>query len=138
MNSKRPGLPFSLINSPSFCLLSVAGFLRSPFFQAPISLFSPFPPYSLLLSTFFSPDAFPTPIYAFPLYLTVVDMSAKSMFTSPIVVSKSVIPEIACSKTSSANENAEFNVILVSVVFNSLSFNITIRSSTFSFNFCVP
>ena len=27
-------------------------FLRSPFFQAPISLFSPFPPYSLFLSSF--------------------------------------------------------------------------------------
>ena len=43
-----------LLSGIIFILLEVGGlwFLRSPFFQAPISLFSPFPPYSLLLSSF--------------------------------------------------------------------------------------
>ena len=65
-------------------------------------------------------------------------MSAKSIFTSPTDVNKSVILVIPCSNILSAKEKALFKVIFVSVTFNKLSFKTTIKSSTLFFNLSVP
>ena len=65
-------------------------------------------------------------------------MSAKSMFTSPTDVNRSVILVIPCSNILSANEKALSNVIFESVIFKRLSFKTTIKSSTLLFSLSIP
>ena len=65
-------------------------------------------------------------------------ISAKSIFTSPTDVNKSVILVIPCSNILSASEKALSNVTFESVIFKRLSFKTTIKSSTLLFNLSIP
>ena len=58
--------------------------------------------------------------------LIIVDISAKSIFISPTVFNKSVIPTIPCFKVLSACLNASTIVTLSEFIFNNFSFSITL------------
>ena len=85
-----------------------------------------------------SPRPCPIPICAIPLSVITVWTSAKSRLISEGTLIRSVIPWIPCCNTSSAFLRASGIVVRLSTTSSSLSFGITIRVSTLSFNFSIP
>ena len=65
-------------------------------------------------------------------------ISAKSRLIRPGLLIRSVTPCTPCCNTSSAFFKASGILVRLSQICNSLSFGMTIRVSTFSFNFAIP
>ncbi len=86
----------------------------------------------------FSPSASPVPIIALPILVITVRISAKSRFTSPGIVIRSVTPRTPAFKTSSAILNADSNVVLSLAILNKFWFGITISVSTHLLSSSIP
>ena len=85
-----------------------------------------------------SPFALPIPTWAIPLSFITEETSAKSRLINPGTLIKSVIPCTDCCKTSSAFFKASGREVFFSTISNNLSFGMTIRVSTTSFNASIP